>query len=96
MYTNLIKISSFTILLSINTFCLAENNPNLQHNALACMSCHSSPAMPQIKGMPKNILTDKMQSYSKDLKKDTIMHQLLKGYSDKDIEELATYFSEVK
>jgi cytochrome c553 len=34
-----------------------------------------------------------MQDYAKDVKKDTIMHQLLKGYSEQDIEAIAEYLS---
>jgi cytochrome c553 len=72
---------------------VSSNMKNGQHHALACLSCHSSPTMPNLHGMPKPILQQKMNDYAKDIKTDTIMHQLLKGYSDADIEAVADYFS---
>ncbi len=72
------------------------SNYSIKHGqqlAFACLACHSSPTMPNLYDMPIAVLQQKMQNYAKDLKKDTIMHQLLKGYSDKDIELIAEYFS---
>ena len=64
-----------------------------QQLALACLSCHSSPNIPNLYNIPKEILQQKIHDYAKDVKKDTIMHQLIKGYSDKDIELITQYFS---
>jgi cytochrome subunit of sulfide dehydrogenase len=79
-------------------FAYAENKINMEsgkHLAMACISCHnsSSKGIPVLNGVPEQLLLSKMQEYAKDMRKDTIMHQLLKGYSEQDLQNIATYFS---
>ena len=69
--------------------------------AASCASCHGTqgiaqPGMESLAGQPKDDLLKKMMDFKTGKKPATIMHQLAKGYSDKQIEELASYFSALK
>jgi cytochrome c553 len=47
-------------------------------------------------GQPKDDLQKKMLDFKTGKKPATIMHQLSKGYSDEQIEQLAAYFAALK
>lgn len=69
--------------------------------AASCASCHGThgiaqPGMESLAGQPKDELLKKMLDFKAGRKPATIMHQLSKGYSDKQIEELAGYFAALK
>jgi cytochrome c553 len=69
--------------------------------AASCASCHGThgiaqPGMESLAGQPKDDLLKKMLDFKAGRKPATIMHQLSKGYSDKQIEELAGYFAALK
>jgi cytochrome c553 len=69
--------------------------------AASCASCHGTqgiaqPGMESLAGQPKDDLLKKMMDFKTGKKPATIMHQLAKGYSDKQIEELASYFAALK
>jgi sulfide dehydrogenase cytochrome subunit len=103
MINKFIKLSGLYLFSALTCVAHAQPSSTLvskkvdgQHLALACLSCHSSSNIPNLFGVPFEIVNKKMQEYAKDLKKDTVMHQLLKGYSEQEIEAMATYFSEAK
>ncbi len=91
-------LSSFFSVISVS---YADQRPQTQlpslsigqHASLACMSCHVSAGVPNIWGMDEAALREKMYAYAHDSKQDTIMQQLLKGYSDIELNALAQYFS---
>ncbi len=69
--------------------------------AASCASCHGThgiaqPGMESLAGQPKDELLKKMLDFKTGKKPATIMHQLSKGYSDKQIDELAGYFAALK
>ncbi len=69
--------------------------------AASCASCHGTqgiaqPGMESLAGQPKDDLLKKMLDFKTGKKPATIMHQLAKGYSDNQIEELASYFAALK
>ncbi len=69
--------------------------------AAACANCHGTHGVAQkgmdsLAGKPKDELLSKMLDFKTGKKPATIMHQLSKGYSDEQLEELATYFSNLK
>ncbi len=84
-----------------NTIFYTINNSG-QHSALACMACHNKNNLniPNIYGQPKNILLEKMKFYFNSTNDNhynaTIMHQLIKSYSQQEQDELAYYFSNKK
>lgn len=69
--------------------------------ASSCSACHGSlgiaqPGMDSLAGVPKEELTKKLMDFKSGAKPATLMHQLSKGYSDAQIEQLASYFSALK
>jgi sulfide dehydrogenase cytochrome subunit len=69
--------------------------------AASCSGCHGTngiaqPGMESLAGQPKDEFLKKMMDFKTGKKPATIMHQLSKGYSDQQIEELAGYFAALK
>ena len=77
-------------------------DPNLGRNlAAACANCHgpngvSQQGMPSLAGQQGSQLAQQMRDFRAGKRPATIMHQLAKGYSDEQIDALATYFSAQK
>jgi cytochrome c553 len=69
--------------------------------AAACANCHGTagvaqPGMESLAGVPKEELAKKMLDFKAGRKPATIMHQLAKGYTDEQLEQLAAYFAALK
>jgi sulfide dehydrogenase cytochrome subunit len=69
--------------------------------AASCASCHGTlgvaqPGMESLAGQAKEDLQKKMMDFKSGKKPATIMHQLSKGYTDTQIEQLAVYFAALK
>jgi len=69
--------------------------------AAACASCHgtngkSAGHMDDLAGMPKDRIVQHMKDFKAGTKPATVMHQLAKGYSETQIEAIASYFSAQK
>lgn len=69
--------------------------------AANCANCHgtngrAAGAMPALAGQPKAYLVEQMRAYKEGRRSGTIMHQLAKGYSDEQIEAVATFLSQQK
>ena len=69
--------------------------------AASCAACHGTRGVAQqgmasLAGQPKEDLLKKMIDFKTDKKSATLMHQLSKGYSDEQLEQLAGYFSALK
>lgn len=69
--------------------------------AASCANCHGTqgvaqPGMETLAGKPKEDLQKKMLDFKTGKKPATIMHQLSKGYTDEEIEQLAAYFAAQK
>lgn len=72
--------------------------------AASCAACHgtngaggaSRGAIPVIAGQDKAVLLQKLLAYKKGELQATVMHQHAKGYSDAELERLATYFAAQK
>lgn len=69
--------------------------------AAGCASCHGThgiaqPGMESLAGVARDDFIKKMMDFKTDKKPATVMHQLSKGYSDAQIEQLAAYFSALK
>ena len=74
-------------------------DPNFGRNlAAACANCHgtngaSQPGMPALAGQEKVYLAQQLRDFRAGKRPATIMHQLAKGYTDEQIDALASYFS---
>ena len=69
--------------------------------AAACANCHGTlgvaqPGMESLAGVPKDDLLKKMLDFKAGRKPATLMHQISKGYTDAQIEQLAGYFAALK
>ena len=80
----------------------AQDPGALQVRALAatCANCHGTDGrtvtgspIPPIAGMQRDYLVTQLQAFKAGTRPSTIMTQLAKGYSDAQIEQLATYFA---
>jgi len=80
----------------------AQTDPNLGRNlAATCANCHGTDGRSlggnePLAGKPKEDLVKTLQDFKAGRKPATIMHQLSKGFSDAQIEAIATYFSQQK
>jgi len=74
-------------------------DPQLARNlAATCAGCHgtegaSTGAMPRLAGQSRAELLQKMQDFKAGKRPATIMHQIAKGYSDKQIALIVDYLS---
>ena len=71
--------------------------------AATCANCHgtdgkavSGSSVPPLAGLPRDYLVAQLKAFKDGSRPATIMHQLSKGYSDAQIEQIAGYFSSVK
>ena len=69
--------------------------------AAACATCHGTmgkaePGMESLAGMPKDEMLQKMLDFKTGKKPATLMHQLAKGYTDEQLQQLAAHFAALK
>lgn len=69
--------------------------------AAACANCHGTdgravPGMDALAGKDKNEIVQKMLDYKNGRRPATLMHQIAKGYTDEQINEIAAYFAAQK
>ena len=75
----------------------------LRSLAATCANCHGTEgravdgsAVATIAGLPRDYLSAQLKAFKNGTRQATVMHQLAKGYSDAQIEQLAAYFSALK
>ena len=79
----------------------AQDAQTLQAAGLAatCANCHGTQgkvtgsALPPLAGMNRDAMLEQLRAFRSGARPATIMHQLTKGYSDAQLEQIATYFS---
>ena len=70
--------------------------------ASACAICHGTAGHPVTKdviplaGLPKDHIVTQMKAFRDGKRPATVMHQIAKGYSDAQIDQLAGWFAEQK
>ena len=71
--------------------------------AATCASCHGTNGkavegsqVVSLAGLDKNYLVAQMKAFKDGSRPATVMHQISKGYSDTQIESIATYFATQK
>jgi cytochrome c553 len=75
----------------------------VQSLAATCANCHGTEgravngsAVPGIAGLPRDYIAAQMLAFKNGQRQATVMHQLAKGYSDAQIQQIATYFAAQK
>jgi cytochrome c553 len=66
-----------------------------------CANCHGTlgtaqGAMPSLAGQQKTYIVEQMRAFRDGKRPATIMHQLAKGYTDQQVEQIAEFFSRQK
>lgn len=71
--------------------------------AATCANCHGTngkapdgAVVVSLAGLPKEYIVAQMAAFKSGARTATVMHQLAKGYSDAQIEQIATYFAAQK
>lgn len=97
---NTSRILAGIVLSSLSSWASADAL-QVRSMAASCSACHGTsgvalPGMDSLAGQKKEDLQKKMQDYKTGKKPATLMHQLAAGYSDAQIEQLASYFAAQK
>ena len=83
----------------------AQDSAALRTQALAatCANCHGTmgravdgASVPGLAGLPANYVVERMLAFKAGTRPATVMHQLAKGYSDAQIDQIAAYFAAQK
>jgi cytochrome subunit of sulfide dehydrogenase len=83
----------------------AQTAAGLQMRSLAatCANCHGTEgvavqgdAMVRLAGLPRDYILTQMLAFKEGKRPATVMHQISKGYSNEQIEALASYFAAKK
>jgi cytochrome c553 len=83
----------------------AQDAGALRVKALAatCANCHGTQgravdgaAVPGLAGMPAAYMVEQVKAFRSGTRPATVMHQLAKGYSDLQIEQVSAYFAAQK
>ncbi len=87
--------------LALNAQAQSASPNQVRSWAAGCANCHGTnghaePGMVALAGLPADVIVKKMQDYKAGRLPATIMHQLSKGYSDDQIQAIATYFAAQK
>jgi cytochrome subunit of sulfide dehydrogenase len=87
-------------LLSAPVWAQDVNALRTQSLAATCAACHGTTgravegaAVPGLAGMPAAYMVEQMKAFKNGSRPATVMHQLAKGYSDSQIDQIAAYFA---
>lgn len=68
--------------------------------AATCANCHGTDgrttpgsAVPAIAGMPKAYMLEQLRAFRDGRRQATVMHQLAKGYTEQQLDQIAGYFA---
>jgi len=79
----------------------AQDSSTVRGMAATCTHCHGTDGRsvgitPSLAGVDKGYMVQQMKDFKAGKRPATIMHQLAKGYTDAQIEQIAAYFAAVK
>jgi len=84
---------------------LAQDAAALHARSLAatCANCHGTEGrttdgsnIPSLAGMPRDYMILQMKAFKEGARQATVMHQLSKGFTEQQIQTVATYFAALK
>ena len=94
------KVMAGVVLATVSEWASADAL-QVRSMAASCAGCHGTSGiavqgMESLAGVPKDELLKKMLDFKTGKKPATLMHQLSKGFSDEQLEQLAGYFAALK
>jgi cytochrome subunit of sulfide dehydrogenase len=96
-------LTAVTILASSPASAQDAQQLNIRALAATCANCHGTngvavqgSAVVTLAGVPKDYIIAQMKAFKDGSRPATIMHQLSKGYSEAQIEQIAAYFAAQK
>jgi len=95
-------LASVCLLVAGNSTCRAGDIKTGRTKALMCQACHGLdglskvPDAPNIAGQTEPYITTQLQAYKSGVRKNDAMSVVAQTLSDKDIEDLAAYFSAIE
>jgi cytochrome subunit of sulfide dehydrogenase len=101
----LCTLATASLLVGLTQSAMAQDRQQLYTRSLAatCANCHgtdgkavSGSAVVPLVGLSKDYLATQMKAFKAGTRPATVMHQLSKGYSDAQIEQIAAYFAAQK
>jgi cytochrome c553 len=105
MHINIQLAAALLVGASASTAIAQNASTTLHARALAatCANCHGTDgrtvdgsAIPSLVGMPKNYMVMQMTAFKDGTRPATVMHQISKGFTDQQIDSIATYFAATK
>ena len=99
-----LAISAAALLLAAATSwpaAYAQDSSAVRGMAATCTHCHGTDGRsvcmpPSLAGVDKAYMAQQMKDFKAGKRPATIMHQLAKGYTDEQIEQIAAYFAAQK
>ncbi len=100
-----IRFAAALLMAAAASATLAQDAAALYTRALAatCANCHGTDgrtvdgsAIPSLVGMPLSYMITQMKAFKDGSRPATVMHQLAKGYTDQQIDSIASYFAATK
>jgi cytochrome c553 len=102
------QLSSVAVLVTFalcSTAALAQDALALRASSLAatCANCHGTAgrsvdgaSVPGLAGLPAAYTVEQMKDFKSGVRPATVMHQIAKGYSDAQIEQIAAWYAAQK
>ena len=102
-FPSLILTAALAASLQAGAYAQSAQELNIRSLAATCANCHGTngkaqdgSAVVSLAGLPKDYIIAQMAAFKNGTRTATIMHQLSKGYSDVQIEQIAGYFAAQK
>jgi cytochrome c553 len=92
----------FAAALAAAPFCASAQDTAGRNLAAGCAICHGTEGRPVTKdviplaGLPRDHIVTQMKAFRDGKRTATVMHQIAKGYSDAQIDQLASWFASQK
>ena len=95
-------VAVFAAALAAAPFSAAAQETAGRNLAAGCAICHGTEGRPVTKdviplaGLPRDHIVTQMKAFRDGKRTATVMHQIAKGYSDEQIDQLASWFASQK
>ena len=95
-------VAVFAAALAAAPFCASAQDTAGRNLAAGCAICHGTEGRPVTKdviplaGLPRDHIVTQMKAFRDGKRTATVMHQIAKGYSDVQIDQLAAWFAAQK